>query len=310
VGLSVAARDVFPIDMKVLAFEVLEQPSGLVAGTDDPNLTPAGTADTSSAGVAVTAGQGSGTALVSPQDGMVMVYVPAGEFTMGSDMGEPNEGPAHIVSLDAFWIDQTEVTNRMYATFLNAQGAESDQITTWIDVDDEDLQVQLVDGSWQAMAGYEDHPVIEVKWLGAQDYCQWRGDGTRLPTEAEWEKAARGTTNNLYAWGDQIDCSLANYDICMGSTVKVSSYPSNASPYGALDMTGNVVEWVADWYSGDYYQNSPSSNPIGPDSGEQRVLRGGSWDGHTDYEVRVTQRFTEPPDDSLDDGGFRCVLPE
>jgi serine/threonine-protein kinase len=240
---------------------------------------------------------------------MQMVYVPEGEFAMGTDSGEPDEGPPHTVSVDAFWIDQTEVTNEMFAVFLNS-GSDQSQISSWIDTDDEDLQVQRVEGSWQAVPGYEDHPVIEIKWAGAAAYCEWRGEGTRLPTEAEWEKAARGTTDNLYAWGNNIDCSLANYGTCEGSSVRVGSYPTNASPYGALDMTGNVVEWVLDWYAADYYRQSPSSNPAGPDVGEQRVLRGGSWDERTDYEVRVTYRYTEPPDDSLDDGGFRCVLPE
>ncbi|HSL44989.1 MAG TPA: SUMF1/EgtB/PvdO family nonheme iron enzyme [Anaerolineales bacterium] len=301
VGLSISTKDVYPIDMKVLEFEVTGQLPGEMPVTGDSSSPTTGIAGAPSSEVVAPAAM---------EDGMTMVLVPAGEFTMGSDTGEPNEGPAHTVFLDAFWIDRTEITNHMYATFLNSQGAQADLITTWIDMDDEDLQVQFVDGSWQAASGYENHPMIEIKWLGAAAYCEWRGDGTRLPSEAEWEKAARGTTDNLYAWGNEIDCSLANYDICMGSTVAVGSYPSNASPFGALDMTGNVVEWVADWYGEDYYQNSPSSNPPGPDSGEQRVLRGGSWDGHTDYEVRITHRFTEPPDDSLDDGGFRCVLPE
>ena len=149
-----------------------------------------------------------------------------------------------------------------------------------------------------------------MRWLGASAYCEWRGEGTRLPTEAEWEKAARGTTDNLYPWGNAIDCNLANYAECTGSTVKVESYPSNASPFGALDMVGNVMEWVADWYSQDYYQISPSSNPTGPNSGQYRSLRGGSFDGYTDYQVRVTFRFLEGPDESKDDAGFRCVLPE
>jgi formylglycine-generating enzyme required for sulfatase activity len=198
----------------------------------------------------------------------------------------------------------------MYATFLNAQSEQSDLISTWIDSDDEDLQVRSVSGTWQAIPGYENHPMIEIKWSGAKAYCEWRGEGTRLPTEAEWEKAARGTTDSLYAWGNEIDCSLANYETCEGQTVAVGSYPANVSPFGALDMTGNVLEWVSDWYAEDYYQNSPDSNPPGPATGEQRVLKGGSWDEHTDVQVRTTARFTEPPDDSLNDGGFRCIQPE
>lgn len=247
--------------------------------------------------------------LVSPKDGMTMVFVPEGEFTMGSDRGEANEKPAHNVYLDAFWIDRTEVANLMFATFSNSQGAQSDVVADWLDVDD-DLHIHFVDDSWQVDAGYEDHPVIEVKWLGASAYCEWRGEGTRLPTEAEWEKAARGTTENLYAWGNQIDCSLANYGTCIGGTVKVGSFPSNVSPFGALDMTGNVLEWVADWYGENYYASSPASNPLGPIEGEARVLRGGSWDDKTEYQVRSTFRYAEAPGESKDDAGFRCILPK
>jgi formylglycine-generating enzyme required for sulfatase activity len=300
VGLSVSSSPiVFPVLMKVLEYEV-------TSGSSKP-VSLAGTPASETVPVAAPPAV---QTRVSEKDGMTMVYVPAGEFTMGSDNGEPDEAPAHTVALDGFWIDQTEITNSMYATFLNEHRDQSDLITTWIDVDDEDLQINSGSGTWQAVPGYEDHPMIEVKWFGADAYCKWRGDGSRLPTEAEWEKAARGTTENLYAWGNEIDCSLANYGACEGKSVKVGSYLSNASPFGALDMTGNVLEWVSDWYAEDYYQNSPDSNPGGPATGEQRVLKGGSWDELTDVQVRTTARFTEPPDDSLNDGGLRCVQPE
>ena len=245
--------------------------------------------------------------MVSPKDGMKMVFVPAGEFTMGSENAETNETPAHTVFLDAYWIDQTEVTNRMFAAFLNSEKAASDVLQTWFDVGDKDLHVQYVGDSWQVDPGFEDQPIIEVKWFGASAYCEWRGEGTRLPTEAEWEKAARGTTSNPYPWGDKIDCKLANYGECVGGTVKVGSFPANASPFGALDMSGNVMEWVADRYGEDYYENSPPANPQGPEAGQERVIRGGSWDGHTEDQVRVTYRFHLPPDESKDDGGFRCA---
>ena len=149
-----------------------------------------------------------------------------------------------------------------------------------------------------------------MRWQGASDYCEWRGEGARLPTEAEWEKAARGTTENLYPWGNKIDCNLANYSTCTGGTVEVGSFRSNESPYGALDMTGNVMEWVADWYGENYYQNAPPENPAGPVSGQYSVLRGGSFDEHDEYQARPTFRFIEAPDESKDDAGFRCVLPE
>jgi formylglycine-generating enzyme required for sulfatase activity len=178
-----------------------------------------------------------------------------------------------------------------------------------VDAADNDLHVHFVDGMWKVDPGYEEHPAIEMRWIGAFSYCGWREDGTRLPTEAEWEKAAGGTTENLYPWGNQISCELANYGTCKGNTVPVGSYPSNVSPFGALDMTGNVMEWVMDWYSEGYYRSSPAANPTGPDSGQYRVLRGASFDEHNDYQARLTFRFIEAPDESKDDAGFRCVLP-
>lgn len=300
VGLSVSSAAVFPIDIRLIEFEVSQASSEPVAAGGTPIPVTSGNANTPKGD----------NLLVSPKDGMTMVFVPAGEFTMGSDDGEVMEKPAHTVFLDAYWIDQTEVTNRMFATFLNSERAPSDALDAWFDVGDKDLHVKFINDSWEVDAGFKDHPIIEVKWLGASAYCEWRGEGTRLPTEAEWEKAARGTTENLYAWGNQINCDLANYSECVGSTVKVGSFPSNASPYGALDMAGNVMEWVADWYIEGYYENSPSANPLGPDSGQDRVIRGGSWDGHTEDQVRSTYRFHLPPGESKDDGGFRCVLPE
>jgi formylglycine-generating enzyme required for sulfatase activity len=297
VGFSVSTGTVFPIDIRLLEFEVSQATSELAAVDETPIPVTGGT-DSPSNVV---------NSMVSAQDDMKMVFVPAGEFTMGSDTGEVNERPAHTVSLDAFWIDQTEVTNRMFAAFLNSKKEAADELSTWFDVGDKDLRIRYVDDSWQVDPGFEDQPFIEVKWFGASAYCEWRGDGTRLPTEAEWEKAARGTTSNLYPWGNQIDCNLANYGECVGSAVKIGNYPGNASPFGALDMAGNVMEWVADWYGENYYVNSPSANPQGPESGQDRVVRGGSWDGSTEDQVRVTYRHHLPPDDSKDDGGFRCA---
>jgi formylglycine-generating enzyme required for sulfatase activity len=213
------------------------------------------------------------------KDDSVMVYVPAGTFWMGSDESDPaaedDEKPQHEVTLDAFWIDRTEVTNAQYAAFLNEQGNQTVGGRSWLDLELSACMIEQVGSEYRPREGYADHPVIEVTWHGAGAYCMWVGK--RLPTEAEWEKAARGTDKRIYPWGEGIDCNRANYGGCVGDTARVASRPQGASPYGALDMAGNVWEWVADWYSEDYYAGSPDRNPQGPDSGEWRVLRGGSW---------------------------------
>jgi formylglycine-generating enzyme required for sulfatase activity len=206
-----------------------------------------------------------GQVWVSPTDGAEMAYVPAGEFIMGSDEGGSDERPVHTVYLDAFYIDKTEVTNAQYRKCVEAGGCDTPVKTTYYD-----------------NADYSQHPVVYVSWNDADDYCRWAGK--RLPTEAEWEKAARGTDGRTYPWGEGIDCDHAQYGGCGGGTAPVGSKPKGASPYSALDMAGNVWEWVADWYDSDYYSQSPGRNPPGPDSGVGRVLRGGSLHG--------SQRFT------------------
>ena len=266
---------------------------------------------------------------VAETDGMVMVIVPAGEFLMGSPEDEPgldaakesvrepyidpftglsdDEKPQHRLYLDAFWIDQTEVTNGMYAAFLNEVGNQREGGVTWLDVKASQVLIRQVAGEWQPLEGYQDHPAVEVTWYGARAYCEWAG--RRLPTEAEWEKAARGVDGHRYPWGNQWPtCELANYDggCFLRVTTKVGSYPVGKSPYGALDMAGNVWEWVADWYAEDYYARSPARNPQGPTSGEWRVIRGASWHPHQ-YDVRAANRAKSLPDSSNRDVGFRCV---
>ena len=240
--------------------------------------------------------------MLSEKDGMVLVFVPAGEFEMGSNEYK-DEQPIHTVYLDAYWIDQTEETNQMYADFLNEMGNRSEGGATWLDT--EGGEIYQSGGEWVVESGKGEHPVIEVSWYGAAAYCEWAD--RRLPTEAEWEKAARGADGRTYPWGEGIDCEHAQYSGCGGNTIPVGSLPTGASPYGALDMAGNVWEWVADWYDDDCYDVSPASNPPGSHSGSYRVLRGGSW-GSSGWFVRSAFRDRNNPGDSYVFYGFRCAL--
>ena len=227
------------------------------------------------------------------------VEVPAGKFWMGCN--EAVEGPCnlseypyHEVYLDAFAIDTTEVTKQAYKTCVDA-GTCVPTGDTW---SEEDAFV----------------PAQKVDWYAAEKYCKsWAGK--RLCTEAEWEKAARGTDGQDYPWGNSAaTCSLAVIDLggssaatgCgTGGPMGVGSIPAGASPYGALDMGGNVQEWVADWLSWEYYASSPASNPKGPSSGTSRVMRGGSY-AHGSWFLRASMRFGEAPGDADPRFGFRC----
>ena len=229
-------------------------------------------------------------------DGMTQLFVPAGEFIMGSASAEAfgDEQPVRTVYLDAFWIDQTEVTNAMYARCVAAgtcpAPAQSRSYTR---------------DSYYNNPTYADYPVIYVSWHNADAYCQWAG--RRLPTEAEWEKAARGTDGRTYPWGETISCEQANWGSsngCIGDTTAVGAYPAGASPYGALDMAGNMWEWVADWYGP--YSATQLTNPTGPASGTQKVLRGGSWNLFAWY-VRASFRGRHAPDYRFINIGFRCA---
>jgi iron(II)-dependent oxidoreductase len=222
-----------------------------------------------------------------PQDDGEMVRVPAGEFTMGSnDNGE--EKPPHRVYLDGFHIDKYEVTNGLYRLFMAATSRAAPSYWN--------------DEKWNG-AG---QPVVGVSWHDADAYCKWAGK--RLPTEAEWEKAARGTDGRKYPWGEQWDASRANSDESkLGETVPVGSYLGGLSPYGAHDMAGNVWEWVADWYDANYYKQSPERNPQGPGSGRYRVLRGGSWYYDGAVNLRSASRYRITPVIRYDFVGFRCA---
>jgi len=249
----------------------------------------------------------------SPVDGMVLVYVPAGEFLMGASALDADaldeEKPQHRVYLDSYWIDSTEVTNAMYAVCVS-QGACTPP-------GEEASFSRREYYSHPACSGY---PVVHITWQQAHDYCRWAG--RRLPTEAEWEKAARGTDRRIYPGGnEEPDGSRANLcgSVCPNEanepsiddgffdTSPVGAYPAGASPYGALDMAGNVWEWVADWGDARYYSVSPYSNPTGPETGHMRVLRGGAFTSPPPA-IRVTVRaFLNATVSSGEFGGFRCA---
>ena len=239
------------------------------------------------------------------QRGVIMRLVPAGEFTMGSDQAtspdDMNAKPAHEVYLDAFYIDKYEVTNRLYKACVDAGTCQPP-----LDFN------SFTRSSYYGNPDFDNHPVINVDWNMAKTYCEWRG--AQLPTEAQWEKAARGTDTRTYPWGEGISCDKANYwpkdQPCIGDTTEVGTYESNVSPYGVYDMVGNVMEWVADWYSPTYYWDSHASNPLGPDAGEERVFRGGSWMSN-DHDVRSISRDWERRGRSPHYSqalGFRCAL--
>ena len=224
------------------------------------------------------------------KDGAEMLLVPAGEFPMGSDQAEidalqrdlsrfppqvrerlTDQFPKHQVYVDAFYIDTYEVTNDLYKKFVQTTGRTAPRF--WSD----------------AKFNAPTQPVIGVSWRDAEAYCTWAAK--RLPTEAEWEKAARGREGRLYPWGDTFDSTRLNHcdsrcrfdwkdngvDDGYATTAPVGSYEAGKSPYGLYDMAGNVWEWVADWYAEDYYQHSPSRNPTGPATGRRKTVRGGGW---------------------------------
>jgi formylglycine-generating enzyme required for sulfatase activity len=231
---------------------------------------------------------------------MVMVYVPEGEFLVGSKDDDPYaeayEKPQHKVYLDAFWVYQTEVTNAMYTQCVGDGECEPPKRMS-----------SYTRTSYYNDNRYADYPVIYVDWNQANAYCVWAGG--RLPSEAEWEKAARGTDGRTYPWGEEIDCNKANYRGCgVGDTAAVGGYPQGASVYGALDMAGNVWEWVADRYSAIYYASSPSENPQGPTSGNTRVARSGSWKVHLgEWYMRSSVRAWPYHDFRINELGFRCA---
>lgn len=251
-----------------------------------------------------------------------MVYVPAGEFVMGSENYEIDERPKHTVSIDAFWIDKYPVTNEKFAIFLNEYFIkfpdEKSSASRIIDLSSGEDGIVFLDNQYVVNEQFKNHPVVNVTWYGADAYAKFYNK--RLPTEAEWEKAARGNDERLYPWGNEISGENANYwdsgDPFDNGTTPVGYYDGtdhngykttdSHSFYGAYDMVGNVREWVVDWYQRDYYSVTPGINPFGPETGLKKVVRGGGFLFHYD-DLRASYRYSLPPDKGTNYIGFRCV---
>lgn len=230
--------------------------------------------------------------------GIPMRLVPGGVFTMGSNNGLDDERPIHQVYLDAYYIDKYEVTNAFYEACVKANVCSPPH----------DFGA-LTHSNYYGNPEFDTYAVINVDWYQAKTYCEWRNG--RLPTEAEWEKAARGTDERTYPWGEGIDCTRANYlgENCGYEITEVGRYEKGVSPYGVYDMAGNVWEWVADWYSETFYLISPFENPLGPGDGQYRVLRGGAMNT-SEFAVRASHRMAEEPDNweiTIGPKGFRCA---
>lgn len=247
-----------------------------------------------------------GQTWTSPRDGATLVCVPAGDFIMGTDTGYSDERPAHPVTLDAYWMDRSEVSNGQYALCVAAgvctkpaQGGSSEYAV------------------YYANPALADYPVIYINWYQSQVYCAWAGRS--LPTEAQWEKAARGTLGWEYPWGNEFDGRRVNYadsstdyehtdhsiNDGYAGTAPVGAFAQGASPYGALNMAGNVWEWVFDWYAP--FTGERQVNPIGPASGEKHILHGGSWINEG-ADLRAAYRLDFDPSESAFTTGFRCAI--
>jgi len=243
-------------------------------------------------------------ALGAPAD---MVRMPGGTFTMGRDDGPEDERPAHRVTLAPFELDRLPVTNALFARFLNAVGPRNARGENLFDDDDSDARIHKVAGGWTADPGFEDHPVVEASWAGARDYCTWAGK--RLPTEAEWEFAARGAEGRAYPWGNQPpEATRARYGAAFNAHVPVGRYQAGATPEGLLDMAGNVWQWLSSAYR---------PYPYRPDDGREdlrdvrvvRGTRGGCHDCRPE-DLRATERgrrVSRAPQAGHHNIGFRCA---
>lgn len=255
------------------------EPTAIALPTAAPTLTPVPLNPTTEASSGNTE---AGSERVSSGDGMIQVYIPQGSFQMGGldTRASTDEKPVHKVDMKGYWIDKVEVTNAMYLLCVQAGVCSPPQ-----NIASETRQAYFNNPE------FNDYPVVNVTWDSARQYCEWAG--RRLPTEAEWEYAARGATINTYPWGEEKpDSTRANFNYMLGDTNRVGSYSAGTSPFGVLDMAGNVFEWTQDFYDAEFYAGGPASNPSGPLARSayfKRVVRGGSFaDGEA--EIRVANR--------------------
>lgn len=248
--------------------------------------------------------EGADLSAITGRDGAPLVLIPAGPFPMGVPKGDRDGGrdeyPNHVVMLDAYYIDKFEVTNGRYWEFVRATGHRPPQHP-------KDPTRNLWHGTVPPES-IADRPAINVDWFDAEAYCKWAG--RRLPTEAEWEKAARGTDDRRFPWGN-VEPTHKHLNFNQRwqgekTLMPVGSYEAGKSPYGVYDMAGNVWEWVADWYDAYYYEKSPARNPKGPATGTRKVLRSSGWEVETPL-VRSVTRVMSDPLNRNHSTGFRCA---
>jgi len=239
------------------------------------------------------------------------VFVKGGAFEMGDlwDMGfSDDEKPVHVVNVHSFWMSNCEITNEMFAAFLNEVGNPVENGSPWLDINDPDCKIRMRKGVFIPRVGYEKHPVVEVSWYGANAFAKWLG--CRLPTEAEWEYAARDEGKNiLFPTGRTLTFNHANISGVAGADIWRNTAPVRSFPPNKLkifDLAGNVWELCSDWYSESYYADSGYDNPTGPDSGYVKVIRGGSWK-YSRWNCRTATRGMFRPNETRNDVGFRIV---
>jgi eukaryotic-like serine/threonine-protein kinase len=301
------------------------------------SVTPSATATVPPTETSTPPPRPSPSAVPTPTIFLDTIYIPAGDFLMGATDRDAaieekldDELPAHTVTLDGYSIDRTEVTNAMFAAFVKAQNYKTvadrnpDAARVYdprspVFIKNPDASWRDPTGSGRGIAGKDQYPVVQIAWADADAFCRWVGG--RLPTEAEWEKAARGSDGRVYPWGNTYDGNLLNgsdktlgldpqlfiYKDGYDFTSPVGTFPKGASPSGLMDMSGNVLEWVNDIYSNTYYQVSPSHNPKGPESGSYHVLRGGSWYSGPKNSRAAHRVYPGEIDVASQNYGFRCA---